>query len=102
MYSLETMKKIQQDSISKSKSIEPYEAVINKDEGVFKCPAKARKIKGFNFIKRYFVDNSGFGTQGEMALTASEFLEKVEKGKFYAIISQGQFQVYIGEFERSK
>jgi len=46
------------------------------------------------------VDNSGFGSDDETALTPANFLAKVRAGFFYGIIEQGQFQVYIGEFKK--
>lgn len=49
----------------------------------------------------YFVDSSGFGSDSEPALTLEQFLDKVEPGYGYGIISQGQFQVYVGQFKRS-
>ena len=52
----------------------------------------------------YMVDSSGFGTQGEPALTANQFLRELQAswkdGTGYAIISSGQFQVVIGLFEK--
>ena len=42
-----------------------------------------------------FVDSSGFGGP---ALTAAQFLHKLEVGKGYGIIESGEFQVYVGVF----
>ena len=47
----------------------------------------------------YFVDSSGFGSEGEPALTTQGFIKKLKVGFGYAIVSGGQFQVYVGEFE---
>ena len=53
----------------------------------------------------YFVDSSGFGTEGEPALTRRGFIAKIEKnieagkGYGYALIETGQFQVYVGVFK---
>ena len=55
-------------------------------------------IKKFEEVNRYFVDGSGWGQEDEPALTAEQFLKKIQKGKFYAIIECGQFQVNIGEY----
>lgn len=49
----------------------------------------------------FFVDSSGWGGQGESALTIPQFIEKLEVGKSYAIIEAGQFQIYIAEFEEA-
>jgi hypothetical protein len=55
---------------------------------------------GFKLIQIYFVDSSGFGQEGESALTFPQFVSKVKIGKYYAIVDAGQFQVNIGEFEK--
>jgi hypothetical protein len=80
-----------------------YRAVKDGDENVFKCGkliGENNTPTGYKVTDVYFVDNSGFGTSGEMALTASEFLAKVKAGKYYAITGQGQFQVYVTEYEK--
>ncbi len=58
--------------------------------------------KRFEEVNKYFVDESGWGQDDEPALTAEQFLKKVQKGKFYAIIERGQFQVYIGEYVKKE
>ena len=54
--------------------------------------------EGFNLVNTYFVDSSGFGSEGEPALTFKQFSKVVKPECYYAIIECGQFQVYIGEF----
>ena len=74
-----------------------YRAVKDGDEGVFKCGKIIGENNlpiGYKVADVYFVDNSGFGTSSEMALTASAFLAKVKAGRYYAITGLGQFQVY--------
>jgi len=56
--------------------------------------------RGWKMVDSYFVDSSGFGGENEPALTAERFIGKLKVGKGYAVIEQGQFQVYVGEFER--
>ena len=46
----------------------------------------------------YFVDSSGFGGPGELALTFGQFLDKVIPGRGYAVVEAGQFQVYVAEY----
>ena len=46
----------------------------------------------------YFVDSSGFGAPGELALTFARFLDKVIPGRGYAVVEAGQFQVYVAEY----
>ena len=104
MFDLNTMEAMQKEAIRKSRQEGKilYRAVKNGDENVFKCPASEIKVKGYKFIQDFFVDNSGFGSDGEPALTATAFLRQVKEGFYYGIISQGQFQVYIGEFKKIK
>ena len=79
-----------------------YRAKCNSDEGVFKCgKIEGEKTPlGYKVTEVFFVDNSGFGTEGEMAYTAKSFLAKVKSGRYYAITGVGQFQVYITEYEK--
>ena len=77
-----------------------YQAKIDGDNGVFKCPKVGRKVYGYELIQEFFVDNSGFGTSGELAYTASEFIKQVKAGLYYGIVNVGQFQVYVGEFKK--
>ena len=76
-----------------------YKAKCDKDEAVFKC-GKVGNTLGYELINTYFVDNSGFGSDSEPALTVSSFLDKVKQGMHYVITSIGQFQIYIGEYKK--
>jgi hypothetical protein len=69
-------------------------------ESIRKIPLlNTKDINGFEFIKSYFVDSSGFGDENEPALTFSNFFKEIKTGYAYGIIEAGQFQVYIGEFK---
>lgn len=46
-----------------------------------------------------FVDTSGFGREGEPAMTQRAFLASLRPGYGYGIVEQGQFQAYVAEFE---
>ncbi len=81
-------------------SRQPYVAEVDGDTGVRGAPAIGDYIpKGWRPTEQYFVDSSGFGASYERAMTFSQFLMKVKKGYGYAICEQGQFQLYIQEFE---
>ena len=56
--------------------------------------------KGWKLTHTYFVDSSGFGETGEAALTIRQFIGKIKGSHGYAITEVGQFQVYIGEYEK--
>ena len=79
-----------------------YRAKSNGDVAVFKCGKNIgdKTPIGYEKTDKFFVDNSGFGTDGELALTASAFLTKVKEGFYYAITEIGQFQVYISEYKK--
>jgi len=49
-----------------------------------------------------FVDSSGFGGRGELAMTVSQFAEFVQRhpGYGYGIIEAGQFQIVLGVYRR--
>lgn len=77
-----------------------YRAKVNEDDGVFKASKTKKDVLGYELTQEFFVDNSGFGSEGESALTAGQFLKKVKAGFYYGITDIGQFQVYIGEFKK--
>ena len=82
--------------------IRPYEAKYDQDLGVKSAPFIGYYIpEGWSPTRKFFVDISGFGAEGEAALTFPQFLKEVRAGKAYAITEAGQFQVYIQEFIRS-
>lgn len=78
-----------------------YKAKEDRDEGVFKCKAIDDTPDGYTETNEYFVDSSGFGCEGEPALTPDQFLSKVKEGRYYAITGQGQFQVFVAEYEKN-
>jgi len=55
--------------------------------------------KGWSKVQTYFVDSSGFGREGEAALSVPQFIKMIKVGYAYAIVEAGQFQVYIAEFK---
>jgi len=63
---------------------------------------------GFQFVRKYFVDASGFGAPDEPALTADQFLAAIRKNVLsdksygYGILEVGQFQVYVGEYIKTE
>lgn len=57
---------------------------------------------------RMFVDSSGWGAPGEPALTLEQFIGQAKAiveehpGMGFAIVEEGQFQVYVGVFRKTK
>ena len=61
----------------------------------------AYRPKGWRLVERLFLDKTGDGAEDEPALTFGQFLRKVRRagpGSGYAIIKEGEFQVYVGRF----
>lgn len=58
--------------------------------------------KGWVLERELFVDRSGMGRPGELAMTWEQFLSEVQPGMGYAGIELGQFQCYIGEYRKEK
>ena len=68
--------------------------------------------EGWELIDEHFADSSGLGAADEPALSMGQLLnlieEKIDEAHEngqqvgWAIIEAGQFQVYVGEFRRSR
>ncbi len=54
---------------------------------------------GWELGQTFFVDKTGFDDQGP-ALSIERFLVQMRVGLGYAMIEEGQFQCYVGEFNR--
>jgi hypothetical protein len=54
--------------------------------------------EGWDRVETFFVDKTGWGQAGEPALTQAAFMAKVKEGRGYAIVEEGEMQVYVGEF----
>lgn len=88
--------------------------VEEQDKEHWKAQFKAGTLKfPFPFLGEYvpqawkrtdrdplFVDSSGYGREGEPALTVMATIDALTVGKAYAIIENGQFQLHLAEYER--
>ena len=84
-----------------AKKLQPLVANSNGDEDIFKCPSFGYyRPSGWEVTNEFFVDNSGFGSEEESALTAEQFIEYIKEGYGYAITEEGQFQIRITEFKK--
>jgi hypothetical protein len=54
--------------------------------------------EGWTLVREHFVDSTGMGYEWEPALTVGAFAASLTPGHGYAIVSAGQFQVYVGEY----
>ena len=59
--------------------------------------------RGWALVERHFVDSSGFGSDNEPALSVGQFSALVERnpGFGWAIMEEGQFQIYVGQYRRT-
>jgi hypothetical protein len=56
--------------------------------------------EGWVLVDEMLVDKTGWGQSGEPALTVGEMLVRLEAGFGYGLREEGQFQIYVGKFER--
>uniref|UniRef100_A0A6M3LIJ0 Uncharacterized protein n=2 Tax=viral metagenome TaxID=1070528 RepID=A0A6M3LIJ0_9ZZZZ len=103
MYSLKTIKSMSREAaeIASEENLVPF--IVEKEDlyniPPFPFPNLGDYVPtGWTLDKEYFVDSSGFGSEEESALTASQFLKEIKTGKGYALTECGQFQVYVGEY----
>lgn len=88
---------------AKSKNLRPY-IVRNKNLSTpFPFPNFGDyRPKGWELVDTLFCDASGFGSEGEPALTVEQLRDRLQIGYGYALIEVGQFQAYVGEFKQVK
>lgn len=59
---------------------------------------------GWELVDKWFCDSTGMGGDNEPALSVSQLVAKLkenyDKGYGYAVVEQGQFQLYIGVFKQ--
>lgn len=109
MWSPETIRDMEDEAAQKAaaKAMVPY--VPFDEEEVDRYPPfpfpnlGSHRPDGWELGDEHLVDSSGWGTSGELAHTPEQFKKVIKErpGKGWAIISQGQFQVVVGEFEKN-
>jgi hypothetical protein len=73
-----------------------------------KLSCEMAKLKGYELIQEFFVDNSGWDSSNEPALTPDRLIRELadvlkENHSCYSFITNaGQFQVYVGIFKKVK
>lgn len=104
MYALETIHQMNEDRCKEAQDRHLKPLVVSKKlnlEDIRSMPNfGSYRPKGWKLVRELFVDSSGFGREGEPALTVNQFLAEIKMFCGYAIIEEGQFQVMIGEFMR--
>jgi hypothetical protein len=114
MMSLDSIQQLSREATRKAsrKHLEPY---VPHDEAEiesyppFPFPNLGdHKAKGWKLVDTLFVDSSGFGASDEPALSVRQLkaklleLQRADKTYGYGIVEAGQFQLYLGVFERRK
>ena len=74
------------------------------DRGVSIPFVGRERVKGFQFEGELFVDTSGFGSDGESALSGRQTVERMRelvaefgnRTLFWGLTTVGQFQAYLG------
>ena len=103
MYSLATIIDMNEEATRKAKHSGKRPLEFTGDLDNLSIPNLGNYVpRGWKLVKTYFVDSSGFGSEDEPAMTIEMFKRQLKVGYGYAVIEEGQFQVYVGEFERTK
>lgn len=106
MMSLETICELANDSgkLAESLGLEPF--FIEHQEQIDSMPPFPDlgnyEPSGWLRVNTLFCDSSGFGSSGEPALTPEQIRAELKIGRGYAIVETGQFQLYLGEFKRTR
>ncbi len=106
MFSLSIIHEMNRKAGRRAKSLRLVPVKVQTKEELRNIPSIGNlSPKGFIRTNTYFVDSSGFGVSGELALTFNQIFSCIKPDRYYAIIEAGQFQLYIGEYfkeERKK
>ena len=114
MMSLATIQHLSRETGRKAaqRHLQPY--VPNEEEEIRSYPPFPfpnlgdHRPKGWKMVDQLFVDSSGWGASDEPALSTNQLIAKLlelqaaDKTYGYGIIETGQFQLYLGVFERRK
>lgn len=109
MMSLETIRRLSQD-VAKCAAREGRRPLLIEQEDlpyvadlIWHIPNLGSYVpRGFTLTRRLFVDKTGWGADNEPALTFAQFCREITADRAYAIIEEGEFQVYVGEFIMTK
>ena len=115
MYSLETLRDLNQDELAEYIEENPlvkvtsFETARHAPDYSGMSIEDIEKLTGLKEVDTLFVDSSGFGDEHEPALTVNAFQAEVNKlvkkyrGRLYAgLTGIGQFQVYITFFRKGR
>ena len=101
MMSLESIKQTNREIHNRAKRLKRLPKIARFDseklEGIPNIGGY--RPKGFKLIEKLFVDKTGFDEDGP-AMSIAAFHRQIKEGLGYAVIEEGQFQVYVGVFRK--
>lgn len=103
MMSVETIKDIAEKFTREAKRNKKQPRTWEGKQDGFRIPALGDYVPvGWERTERkpLFVDMSGWGEPGELAMTQDAMFKAFTVGLAYALIEQGQFQGYVAEYRR--
>lgn len=103
MMSLATIRELAREQAARAAEEDLEPLIVWDPEDAYHMPNIGDyRPEGWELVETYFLDKTGLGSPGEPALTIGEFYKKVVPGRGYALIEEGQFQCYVGEFVRTE
>jgi len=104
--SLRVIKQLSDEQAERARAeqVQPFIAQRDKDPDVTRCPNFGTYVPdGWELKEEFFVDKSGgWSSAAELALhgclSVEQMIDRVKKDRGYAIVEEGEFQLYIGEF----
>ena len=109
MMSLDTIAALERQAAERARGaqLEPYliqhadEVAAFRENRRFPFPSIGSYVPpGWLLVERYFFAKDGCGDG--LALGGEELCERLKPGFAYAIVEEGPFQAYIGEFRRQE
>lgn len=115
MMNLETIVAINQDigRSARRQKLQPYvpDGVADIEAAAFSIPNFGTYVpRGWERVEgvEWFADKTGWGRDDESAMTRRQFLSSFEDyvaehpGHGFAIVEEGEFQLYVGTFRRKE
>lgn len=113
MYSIDTIKSMNKKAEREARTKRRYPVLLTAEKiakfredphtsGVSFPNIGDWRPRGYTLVRELFVDTSGFGGEGEYALSLRRLQAELKEGMAYALISVGQFQAYLAEFTPPK
>jgi hypothetical protein len=105
MMSLETIRSMNDTATRRAAREGLVPRIIHSADDVRGIPHLGYRVpRGWKLVEKLFVDSSGFGSESEPAMTQAAFTDyvKAHPGYGWAVIEAGQFQCYVGRYEKKE